>query len=48
MISLIKANVNINSISNRFDKLKLFVGDKVGILVTMETKLDSTFPNSQF
>ena len=48
MISLIEANVNINSISNRFDKLKLFVGDKVGILVTMETKLDSTFPNSQF
>ena len=48
MNSLFKAHLNINSISNRFDKLKLLVRDKVGILVAMKTKLDSTFHNSQF
>ena len=41
-------NLNINSISNKFDKLKLFVRGKVDILVVTETKLDSTFPSSQF
>ena len=41
-------NLNINSISNKFDQLKLFVQGKVDILVITETKLDSTFPTSQF
>ena len=41
---LIIGNLNINSISNKFDQLKLFLQGKVDILVT-ETKLDSqTFP----
>ena len=42
---LLTGNLNINSISNRFQKLKLFARGKVDILVIMETKLDSTNRN---
>ena len=45
---IIIGNLNINSISNKFDQLKLFVQGKVDILIVTETKLDSTFPTSQF
>ena len=48
MNRLLVGNLNINSISDKFDQLKLFVRDKVDILVITETKLDSTFPTSQF
>ena len=48
MNRLIIGNVNINSISNKFNQLKLFVQGKVDILIVTETKLDSTFPTSQF
>ena len=48
MNRLIIGNLNKNSISNRFDQLKLFVQGKVDILVVTETELDSTFPTSQF
>ena len=48
MNRLLIGNLNINSISNEFEQLKLFVRDKVDILVIAETKLDSTFPTSQF
>ena len=45
---IIIGNLNINSISNKFDQLKLFVQGKVDILIVTETKLDSTFATSQF
>ena len=48
MNRLIIGNLNINSISNKFDQLKLFVQGKVDILIVTETKLDSTFATSQF
>ena len=48
MNRLIIRNLNINSISNKFDQLKLFVQGKVDILIVTETKLDSTFATSQF
>ena len=48
MNRLLIGNLNINSISNKFDQLKLLVRGKVDILVITETKLDSTFPTSQF
>ena len=48
MNRLLKGNLNINFISNKFDQLKLLVRGKVDILVITETKLDSTFPTSQF
>ena len=41
-------NLNTNLISNKFDQLKLFVQGKVNILIVTETKLDPTFPTSQF
>ena len=44
MNRLIIGNLSINSISNKFDQLKLFVQGKVDILIVTETKLDSTFP----
>ena len=36
--------LNMNSISNKFDQLKLFVYGKVDILIVTETKWDSPFP----
>ena len=45
---IIIGNLNINSISNKFDPLKLFIQGKVDILIVTKTKLDSTFPTSQF
>ena len=48
MNRLQKSNLNINSILNKFDQLKLFVRGKVDILVTVETKLDLTFPTYKF
>ena len=43
MTRLLIGNLNINSISNKFDQLKLLVRGKVNILAITETKLDPTF-----
>ena len=40
--------MNINTISNKFYQLKLFVQGKVDMLIVTETEFDSTFPTSQF
>ena len=48
MNRLLTGNLNINFKSNKFDQLKLFVRGKVDTLVITGTKLDSTFPTSQF
>ena len=48
MNQLIIAHVNINSISNKFDQLSYIIKDNVDILVVGETKLDDSFPTSQF
>ena len=45
---LIFAHININSIRNKFEDLKLLIQDKVDILVATETKLDDTFTSAQF
>ena len=42
------AQININSISSKFNQLKELVLKHVDILVVCETKLDETFPSSQF
>ena len=39
---------NINSISSKFNQLKELLLKHVDILVVCETKLDETFPSSQF
>ena len=38
---MIIANLNINSIANKFDKLKTVINNHVDILVLVETKLQS-------
>ena len=45
---LVIGNLNINSISNNFDNLKLIAQGKIDILVLTETKTDSTFPLNKF
>ena len=41
--SLVIGNLNINSISIKFDNLKLLIQGKIDILVIIETKTDLTF-----
>ena len=48
VIRLIIGNSDINSISNKFHQIKLFVQGKVDILIFTDNKLDATFPTSQF
>ena len=45
---LIIGNLNINSISGKFEQLKTVICGNIDILVVVETKLDDTFPDSQF
>ena len=45
---LVIGNVNINSISNKFDNLKLIIQGKVDILVITQTKTDTSFSLNQF
>ena len=46
---LFMAHLKINSLKNNFDELKL-INDKLraGILVLTKTKIDATYPDSQF
>ena len=46
--NLIIAHLSINSIRNKFDLLKELVSDSIDILILSETKLDGSFPSSQF
>ena len=48
MGNLILANLNINSIRNKFDLLKDLIKDNIDILILTETKLDESFSESQF
>ena len=45
---IIIGNLNINSIANKFDQLKLLIQGKFDILVIIETKLDESFPTAPF
>ena len=38
----------MNSISGKFEQLKLLVPGNIDVLVITETKLDDTFPTAQF
>ena len=44
---LVVCHLNTNTLSNKFDQLKLIIKNKVYILVMIETKLDSSFPDLQ-
>ena len=45
---IIIASLNINSLANKFDDLKLLIQQNIDILVITETKLDDSLPTSQF
>ena len=45
---LIIGNLIINSLSPKFDQLKLLIQGKIDILIITETKLDDSFPTEQF
>ena len=45
---LIIAQLNINSLRNKFDSFSQMVKDNVDILLISETKIDSSFPAAQF
>ncbi len=42
------AYLNINTISNKFDRLIGMLGKNIDILCIAETKLDASYPTSQF
>ena len=41
-------HLNINSIRNKFEALELFVKENFDIFLVSESKLDSSFPDTQF
>ena len=45
---LVIAHLNINSLRNKFELLPFQIKDNIDILMLSETKLDESFPNSQF
>ena len=46
--NIVIGHLNINSLVNKFDALKLIIEDRLDILVLVETKLDDSFPEKQF
>ena len=46
--NFIIGNLNITSFPNKFGELKVLVNGMLDILIITETKLDGTFPVSQF
>ena len=45
---IVIGTLSINSIASKFEKLKVIISNSLDILVIQETKLDSSFPDSQF
>ena len=45
---LVIAHLNINSLRNKFESLKLLIKGNIDILVITESKLDDSFPSQQF
>ncbi len=46
--NIIIGYININSIRNKFESFSTMVKDDLDVLIISETKIDSTFPDSQF
>ena len=46
--NIIVGNLNVASLPNKIDELRFVVEDKLDILMLTETKLDETFPTTQF
>ena len=46
--NVIVGYININSVRNKFEHFSQMIRDKLDVLIIAETKLDSSFPSSQF
>ena len=46
--NLLIGHLNRNSIRNKVDMLSYMIGNKTDVLIISESKLDDTFPTSQF
>ena len=46
--NIILSYLNVNSIRNKFDDLELMVNENLDILCIAETKIDQSFPTTQF
>ena len=46
--SVIIGNINTSSLRNKFEQVKELVMNHIDVLVIIETKLDNSFPTSQF
>ena len=47
-LNILISYINVNSIQNKFTDLALFIGENFDIITIAETKLDDSFPSSQF
>ena len=45
---LIFAQLNINSLRNKFESLQHMINKNIDVLLISETKIDSSFPSAQF
>ena len=45
---IIIGHININSIRNKFEDIKIVLEESIDIIVISETKLDESFPTNQF
>ena len=45
---IIFAHININSIRNKFDQLAFLIKGKIDVLIISVSKIDDSFPDSQF
>ena len=41
-------HLNINSLRNKFESIKLIISPNFDIFLVLETKFDESFPNNQF
>ena len=46
--NIIAAYLNINTFKNKYDFLKTLVSENIDVMIICETKLDDSFPMSQF
>ena len=46
--NVVIALLNVNSICGKFDSLKTIISGKIDVMIIVETKLDNSYPTSQF
>ena len=45
---IIVGHLNVNSLAEKFDSMKVIIPGNIDIMVISESKLDDSYPNSQF